>query len=286
VDPDRVEFLFGRPLPGTDLADEHTRWELLRADRPAGERMLAVRTVLAAQILADDPPDVWWTARRLLAVGRDRHDVMDELARALLPVLDRSVGDGHPLDTAGYRARLAALPRSADVVAGEIQADVVRRYGVITAEELHEHTGALLGRDPDDRDEIAVAWWGVHDLDRDIPHRRVEPGLVVHAPTLAAAAVLTRRLTDEERVTARLRVDTDLAAFLRVPWPRLDDEPIRIRDDTDRRVWWWHPRDQPTAHEPWPWEEPVRPVAWPDWGIDDLPPAAVLAVSTTAAAAT
>ena len=81
---------------------------------------------------------------------------------------------------------------------------------------------------------------------------RVAPGLVVHVPTLAANAGLTRRLTDEECATARLRVDTDLAAFLRVPRPRLGDDPIRVGYDTDRRMWWLHPRDQPAAPEPAP----------------------------------
>jgi len=214
VDPDRVEFLFGRPDVAADLADEHARWELLRADRPGvGARMLAVRTVLATQILADDPPEVWWTARRLLAVGRDRHDVMDELARALLPLADRVVGDGRPLDRDEYAARLAALPRSAAAVAGEVYADLVRRHGVITVAELQERISAHLGLEPGDVDEIAAAWCAVSDPGPDVDERPVAPGLVVHAPTLAGAAVLTHRPTEEEHATCRLRVDTDLASF-------------------------------------------------------------------------
>jgi hypothetical protein len=57
MDADRVEFLFGRAPEGVDLTEIHARSVLLRADRPgAGKCMLALRAVIATQILADDRP--------------------------------------------------------------------------------------------------------------------------------------------------------------------------------------------------------------------------------------
>ncbi len=42
----------------------------------------ALREVLAQQIIEDDPPQVWRTARRLLDAGMDRLDVRRQLLLA------------------------------------------------------------------------------------------------------------------------------------------------------------------------------------------------------------
>jgi hypothetical protein len=68
--------------------------------------------IVANQLWDDDPPEVWETAKRLTALGYERHEVLHMLcsvvAREVWAVLDARL----PSDTARYVAALDDLPES------------------------------------------------------------------------------------------------------------------------------------------------------------------------------
>jgi hypothetical protein len=75
---------------------------------------VTVHEVVANQLWDDDPPQVWQAARRLLATGADRHDVLHAIADVLVEHLHGLLtgqGDG---DVAPYIAGLEQLGRHVD----------------------------------------------------------------------------------------------------------------------------------------------------------------------------
>jgi hypothetical protein len=112
-----------------DPADEDERELLVVAEHPEYRAVLddpmsdelveganprlhvALHLVIANQLWDDTPPEVWQAARRLLAQGHDRHEILHalahELSHELYPVL---TGQHAPdPDMTAYRARLRAL---------------------------------------------------------------------------------------------------------------------------------------------------------------------------------
>lgn len=73
---------------------------------------VAMHTIIASQLWADDPPEVWRTAQRLLLGYDDLHEVHHMLAGAMSESLLASIVDGDPYDHDAYLERLAALPGS------------------------------------------------------------------------------------------------------------------------------------------------------------------------------
>ncbi|OZM81817.1 DUF1841 family protein [Pseudonocardia sp. MH-G8] len=75
---------------------------------------ITVHEIVANQLWADDPPQVWQAARRLLATGAERHDVLHAIADVLVEHLHGLLtgqGDG---DVAPYIAGLEQLGRGLD----------------------------------------------------------------------------------------------------------------------------------------------------------------------------
>ncbi|CAN5183137.1 SEC-C metal-binding domain-containing protein [soil metagenome] len=71
---------------------------------------LAFHEVVAAQLWDDDPPEVWQTARRLVGIGYDRHEILHMLAWAMTgPVFEAMTG-GEEIDPAAHREALRSLP--------------------------------------------------------------------------------------------------------------------------------------------------------------------------------
>ena len=78
---------------------------------------IAVHEVVATQLWDDDPPQVWQAARRLLATGAERHDVLHAIADVLVGHLHGVLsgeGDG---DFDRYVAELERLGREPSDVA-------------------------------------------------------------------------------------------------------------------------------------------------------------------------
>jgi hypothetical protein len=122
----------GIELAYLDPSDENDRRTLILAEHPelhdaieadldeihvGGELMnpqlhLAMHEIVANQLWADDPPEMWQTAQRLLAAGYDRHEVLHMLASVNSAAVYGMLHDQRPADLDEMRAALAALPES------------------------------------------------------------------------------------------------------------------------------------------------------------------------------
>jgi hypothetical protein len=117
-----------------DLVDPDVRAVAIRADHPELDRALregkdavivdgepisirlhlTVHQVLASQLADDDPPEVHLTARRLLAAGYERHEVLHMLATPIVEQIHATLQGGEGYDRDRYLAALAALPGSSE----------------------------------------------------------------------------------------------------------------------------------------------------------------------------
>ena len=73
---------------------------------------LAMHEIVANQLLANDPPQMWDTAKRLTNAGYERHEVLHMLASVVSADVYSALHDNRPSDPARTRAALAALPGS------------------------------------------------------------------------------------------------------------------------------------------------------------------------------
>lgn len=143
-------------------------------------------------------------------------------------VLTRAGRRGRPAGAAGRPTRqvLAAayVERARERVAvgmTELEAELAARFGIAADDELLAHAADDAVDDPD-AGLVVLA-----------------PEVLVHAPGLMAGAVLTHRLTPEERAEGFLVVDTDLAGFARTATPHAG-EPLGV-DDVDGHLAWVGP---------------------------------------------
>ena len=73
---------------------------------------LAMHEIVANQLWADDPPEVWETATRLLSSGYERHEVLHMLASVVSDDVYQVLHGQQSPDPDETRAALAALPDS------------------------------------------------------------------------------------------------------------------------------------------------------------------------------
>jgi hypothetical protein len=73
---------------------------------------LAMHEIVANQLWADDPPEVWQTASRLLASGYERHEVLHMLASVVSEDVYEILHDQRAPDPEKTKAALDALPGS------------------------------------------------------------------------------------------------------------------------------------------------------------------------------
>ncbi len=73
---------------------------------------VAMHEIVANQLWADDPPEVWATAQRLTDNGYDRHEVLHMLASVSSDALYNALKDRKPADIDRMRVALADLPGS------------------------------------------------------------------------------------------------------------------------------------------------------------------------------
>lgn len=71
---------------------------------------IVTHEAIAAQLAANDPPEVRAAYERLLAEGHDEHAVRHALAHALVQEVRRAQSEGGPFDAGRFVASLAALP--------------------------------------------------------------------------------------------------------------------------------------------------------------------------------
>ena len=111
-----------------DPADPDERALLIRAAHPEldtsldtvivdGREMnprlhLTIHEIVAAQLVDDDPPEVWATAQRMRRLGYGRHEILHMLGAAMTPQLLAALHEQRDYDLDAHRAALAALPES------------------------------------------------------------------------------------------------------------------------------------------------------------------------------
>ncbi|MDZ7731817.1 MAG: hypothetical protein U5R31_00740 [Acidimicrobiia bacterium] len=188
---------------------------------------LAAREVLANQILDDDPPATWATAKRLLDAGFDRHDVLTQLSLAFLSHAEKMIGRQQPFDPQAWVALLDQLPLPTAGDLAEAVVEIARERPGIDADQLTDAVLERAGRGADD-DLARQTLEHVEDhlLGEDGPLTYLAPDRVVHVGDLTAGIVLTHRLSWAERKVGVVTAGADLAGFR-----RLDD--LHLPDGTE-----------------------------------------------------
>ncbi|HXQ18089.1 MAG TPA: DUF1841 family protein [Acidimicrobiales bacterium] len=120
----------GIDLAFLDPADEDERRILIEVEHPelkqalaedvreirlGGEVMnprlhIAIHEIVTNQLWADDPPEMWQTAKRLTAAGYERHEVLHMLGSVVSEQAFGALVDGASYDIERVRRELAALP--------------------------------------------------------------------------------------------------------------------------------------------------------------------------------
>jgi hypothetical protein len=208
------------------------------ADRgPAALRSL-LDELLDRQIAEDDPPEVWATARGLLAAGMDPADVHRQLRLVLNAQVLAAVGEDAELDREGYVAALGRLPLPSGAQVEAAILDVVRERQSIDADMVDGLVAKRLGLLVDDP-LTETLLDRVHDyLLDDGPLALLAGDLMVHVPSLVENIVLTHRLTEDERRTGVLTA-TDLPGLDRLGPLHHDGSRVHAYQGDDGIPRWW-----------------------------------------------
>jgi hypothetical protein len=117
----------GQDFPKLNPADPDERGLLIEGEHPECHQALAdpawegeidgvnprlhltMHEVIANQLWADDPPEVWQAARRLRDRGMDRHEVLHELIGVMVEHMHPTLARSEPFDSDAYRRTLNSL---------------------------------------------------------------------------------------------------------------------------------------------------------------------------------
>ena len=232
----RLRFLFGVVPEAEQYADEDGRADLIADDRGDDAPL---RTVIANQVLADEPPAAWRAATRLLDAGFSRHDAMDQLVTALRPLITSAMAEDAPLVPYDYDSVLDRLPLPTvdDVVAQYTMAASAAVVGPVA--DLERQVAERFGLTADDPVTEAL----LDDVDQTLhadPHSplvMLAPDLIAYLPAVVDGGVLTHRLTAGEQAADRLDLRPDLAALTWIDEPRLGEIVL----DADPDHWYGPP---------------------------------------------
>jgi Domain of unknown function (DUF1841) len=87
--------------------------EIVVGGEPMNPRLhITMHEIVANQLWDGDPPEVWQTARRLLAAGYERHEVLHMLASVVATEMWGTVALGAQADRTRYTTALDELPDS------------------------------------------------------------------------------------------------------------------------------------------------------------------------------
>jgi hypothetical protein len=84
---------------------------------------LTIHEIVANQLWDNDPPEAWETAKRLLAAGYERHEILHMLGGAVAQQIWRVQAEGKPADNDEYIEELRRLPESWEADRGERERD-------------------------------------------------------------------------------------------------------------------------------------------------------------------
>ncbi|HSH61894.1 MAG TPA: hypothetical protein VK988_20045 [Acidimicrobiales bacterium] len=245
MDADKVDLLFDTLPDWADADDPDDRAALLAEELGLGQDddetedgrarlRLAFREIIANQIADEDPPEVWATAQRLMAGGRDRATVLAQLELALGRVMKAVMQEERPFEASDYAAALDRLPLPSAAETADALIEITRERQPIEADELDRLAAERLELDPGDEVEEEL-------IDR-VSDRLVEVGvleylagdLMVHVASLTEGIVLTHRLNEAELSLGVMNAAFDLAGFDHFTDLRLADgglvEPFSVED--------------------------------------------------------
>jgi Domain of unknown function (DUF1841) len=110
ADPDDRHLLILAEHEELARAIEEDEDEVLVGGNPVNPRLhITIHEVVASQLWADDPPEVWETARRLLDAGYERHEILHMIGAAFTSELWTVWHERKPADTSRYVHALQAL---------------------------------------------------------------------------------------------------------------------------------------------------------------------------------
>ena len=113
VDPDVRAVVVRADHPELDRALREGRDELIVDGEPMSVRLhLTMHQVLANQLADDEPPELYVTAKRLLASGYERHEVLHMLAAPIAEQIHATLRAGEEYNLDRHVAALAAPPGS------------------------------------------------------------------------------------------------------------------------------------------------------------------------------
>jgi hypothetical protein len=110
ADPDERSFLIRAEHPELAGALEREDDEV-DVDEVNPRLHLTIHEVIATQLWENDPPEAWQTAKRLIAAGYERHEILHMLGSALSAGIWNVLSERRPAGRVYLRA-LAALPAS------------------------------------------------------------------------------------------------------------------------------------------------------------------------------
>src|SRR2546423_1528217 len=122
-DEDDRRFLILAEHPELDAAIENDRSEIHSKGITISPALhLAMHEIVANQLWADDPPEAWHTAQRLIEAGYERHEVLHMLGSVVAEDVYAALRDKVSPDLEKTRAALAALPESWELQRDELPA--------------------------------------------------------------------------------------------------------------------------------------------------------------------
>jgi hypothetical protein len=148
-----------------DPADEHDRRMLIEAEHPDLKQALdddvrdirrgadvmnprlhiTMHEIVANQLWADEPPEVWQTAKRLVGAGYERHEVLHMLGSVVSGQVWASLRKDAPDDLERVRLKLAALPEGWESMRETWPIERSRNRAERRAEERRRRADALEG---------------------------------------------------------------------------------------------------------------------------------------------
>jgi hypothetical protein len=233
VDDAKAALLFDTVPDWADPDDPDDRATLLAEEfADDGHLARALRAglfeVVANQIADDDPPAVWATAERLLAMGIDRRQVLRNLVLVVMGQVQAILGTKKTFDLEAYRAALDRLPLPTFEELASVMVQIARERQPIDIEVLESLTMARLGHPVEGEPYESLLDAATDRIIGDAGPLEVLAGdLVVEPVSLCANVVLTHRLTEEEQGDDVLTLGPDLAGFLRL------EDPVRRTDGAE-----------------------------------------------------
>jgi hypothetical protein len=110
-DEDELEFLLeAQHLEMTEALERHEEMVAANGDTINPTLHVLLHVVVANQLLADDPPEVWPTVQRLSGLGYDWHNIMHMISELVSGDLWRAQTEKRVFDREDYARRLSELP--------------------------------------------------------------------------------------------------------------------------------------------------------------------------------